>query len=52
MIKKDVLVMKRPSDATKLVLKKSRKYLVPARDLIKETVKHKMENVFGSSEKI
>ena len=29
-----------------------RKYLVPARDLIKETVKHKMENVFGSSEKI
>ena len=29
-----------------------RKYLVPARDLIKETVKHKMINVFGSSEKI
>ena len=29
-----------------------RKYLVPARELIKETVKHKMEKVFGSSEKI
>ena len=29
-----------------------RKYLTPARDLIKETVKHKIENVFGSSEKI
>ena len=29
-----------------------RKYLVPARDLIKETVKHKMVNVFGSSDKI
>ena len=28
-----------------------RKYLTPARDLIKETVKHKMENVFGSSNK-
>ena len=26
-----------------------RKYLTPARELIKETVKHKMENVFGSS---
>ena len=29
-----------------------RKYLVPARDLIKETVKHKMVNVFGSNDKI
>ena len=29
-----------------------RKYLVPARELIKETVKHKMINVFGSSDKI
>ena len=29
-----------------------RKYLVPARELIKETVKHKMEKVFGSSDKI
>ena len=29
-----------------------RKYLTPARDLIKETVKHKIVNVFGSSEKI
>ena len=29
-----------------------RKYLIPARDLIKETVKHKMVNVFGSSDKI
>ena len=29
-----------------------RKYLTPARDLIKETVKHKMVNVFGSSDKI
>jgi fructose-bisphosphate aldolase class II len=29
-----------------------RKYLVPARELIKETVKHKMEKVFGSSERI
>jgi len=29
-----------------------RKYLSPARDLIKETVKHKMVNVFGSSDKI
>ena len=28
-----------------------RKYLTPARDLIKETVKHKMENVFGSNNK-
>lgn len=28
-----------------------RKYLTPARDLIKETVKHKIENVFGSSNK-
>ena len=28
-----------------------RKYLTPARELIKETVKHKMENVFGSSNK-
>jgi len=28
-----------------------RKYLKPARELIKETVKHKMENVFGSSNK-
>jgi fructose-bisphosphate aldolase class II len=28
-----------------------RKYLTPARDLIKETVKHKMVNVFGSSNK-
>ena len=28
-----------------------RKYLTPARDLIKATVKHKMENVFGSSNK-
>ena len=29
-----------------------RKYLTPARELIKETVKHKMVNVFGSSNKI
>ena len=29
-----------------------RKYLVPARDLIKETVKYKMVNVFGSNDKI
>ena len=29
-----------------------RKYLVPARDLIKETVKHKMINVFKSNDKI
>ena len=29
-----------------------RKYLTPARDLIKETVKHKMIDVFGSSNKI
>ena len=29
-----------------------RKYLTPARELIKETVKHKMVNVFGSSDKI
>ena len=29
-----------------------RKYLTPARNLIKETVKHKIVNVFGSSEKI
>ena len=29
-----------------------RKYLTPARDLIKETVKHKIINVFGSSDKI
>ena len=28
-----------------------RKYLTPARELIKETVKHKMENVFGSNNK-
>ena len=28
-----------------------RKYLTPARDLIKETVKHKLENVFGSNNK-
>ncbi|MCI8655163.1 MAG: fructose-bisphosphate aldolase, partial [Clostridia bacterium] len=28
-----------------------RKYLTPARDLIKETVKHKIANVFGSSNK-
>ena len=28
-----------------------RKYLSPARDLIKETVSHKMRNVFGSSNK-
>lgn len=28
-----------------------RKYLIPARDLIKETVKHKMIKVFGSSNK-
>lgn len=28
-----------------------RKYLTPARDLIKETVKHKMAKVFGSSNK-
>ena len=29
-----------------------RKYLTPARDLIKETVAHKMKDVFGSSNKI
>ena len=29
-----------------------RKYLGPARDLIKETVKHKMVDVFGSANKI
>ncbi len=29
-----------------------RKYLTPARELIKETVKHKMTEVFGSSNKI
>ena len=29
-----------------------RKYLAPARDLIKETVEHKMKDVFGSSNKI
>ena len=29
-----------------------RKYLKPARDLIKETVEHKMKDVFGSSNKI
>ena len=29
-----------------------RKYLTPARDLVKETVKHKMIDVFGSSNKI
>lgn len=28
-----------------------RKYLIPARDLIKKTVKHKMTNVFGSENK-
>ena len=28
-----------------------RKYLTPARDLIKETVEHKIKNVFGSSNK-
>lgn len=28
-----------------------RKYLTPARDKVKETVKHKMKNVFGSSGK-
>ena len=29
-----------------------RKYLTPARDLIKETVAHKMRDVFGSAGKI
>ena len=29
-----------------------RKYLIPARELVKETVQNKMENVFGSSNKI
>ena len=29
-----------------------RKYLKPARELIKETVQHKMTEVFGSSNKI
>ena len=29
-----------------------RKYLGPARELIKETVEHKMKDVFGSSNKI
>ena len=29
-----------------------RKYLTPARDLIKETVKHKITDVFGSADKI
>ena len=28
-----------------------RKYLTPARDLIKQTVKHKIKDVFGSSNK-
>ncbi|MNT83198.1 Fructose-bisphosphate aldolase class 2 [compost metagenome] len=28
-----------------------RKYMIPARDLIKETVKHKIKNVFCSSNK-
>ena len=28
-----------------------RKYLAPARDKVKETVKHKMKDVFGSSGK-
>ena len=28
-----------------------RKYLTPGRDKIKETVKHKIRNVFGSSNK-
>ena len=28
-----------------------RKYLIPARDLVKDTVKHKIVNVFGSSNK-
>ena len=29
-----------------------RKYLTPARDLVKETVAHKIKNVFGSNNKI
>ena len=29
-----------------------RKYLTPARELIKETVKQKIVNIFGSSDKI
>ena len=29
-----------------------RKYLTPARDLIKETVEHKIRDVFGSANKI
>ena len=29
-----------------------RKYLTPARDLIKQTVQHKIRDVFGSSNKI
>ena len=29
-----------------------RKYLTPARDLVKEIVKHKMENVFGTANRI
>ena len=28
-----------------------RKYLTPARELIKQTVQHKIKNVFGSSNK-
>ena len=28
-----------------------RKYLIPARDLVKQTVAHKIKNVFGSSNK-
>ena len=28
-----------------------RKYLTPARELIKQTVKHKIKDVFGSSNK-
>ena len=28
-----------------------RKYMTPARDLIQETVQHKIKNVFGSSNK-
>ena len=28
-----------------------RKYLIPARDLVKETVSHKIKNVFGSANK-
>ena len=29
-----------------------RKYLTPARELVKQTVSHKMKDVFGSSNKI